>query len=82
MKNMNNIDYIDTNKIKEKLRSYNSGVPKDTGSILWELIVVVETLERNQYKLLEKIQELESTTSRQSSDECDCSECRGNYEYE
>ena len=79
---MNNIDYIDTNKIKEKLRSYNSGVPKDTGSILWELIVVVETLERNQYKLLEKIQELESTKSKQSSDECDCSECRGNYEYE
>ena len=82
MKNMNNIDYIDTNKIKEKLRSYNSGVPKETSSILWELIVVVETLERNQYKLLEKIQELESNTSRQSSDECDCSECRGNYEYE
>ena len=79
MKNMNNID---TNKIKEKLRSYNSGVPKETSSILWELIVVVETLERNQYKLLEKIKELESTTSRQSSDECDCSECRGNYEYE
>ena len=56
MKNMNNIDYIDTNKIKEKLRSYNSGVPKETSSILWELIVVVETLERNQYKLLKKIQ--------------------------
>ena len=82
MKNMNNIDYIDTNKIKEKLRNYNSGVPKDTGSILWELIVVVETLERNQYKLLEKIQELEYNTSRLSSNECDCSECRGNYEYE
>ena len=80
MKNMNNIDYIDTNKIKEKLRSYNSGVPKDTGSILWELIVVVETLERNQYKLLEKIQELESNTSRLSSNECDCPDCRGNYE--
>ena len=82
MKNMNNIDYIDTNKIKEKLRSYNSGVPKETSSILWELIVVVETLERNQYKLLEKIKELEYNTSRQSSNECDCSECRGNYEYE
>ena len=80
MKNMNNIDYIDTNKIKEKLRSYNSGVPKETSSILWELIVVVETLERNQYKLLEKIQELESNTSRLSSNECDCPDCRGNYE--
>lgn len=79
---MNNIDYIDTNKIKEKLRSYNSDVPKETSSILWELIVVVETLERNQYKLLEKIKELDSTTSRQSSNECDCSDCRGNYEYE
>lgn len=77
---MNNIDYIDTNKIKEKLRSYNSGVPKETSSILWELIVVVETLERNQYKLLEKIQELESNTSRLSSNECDCPDCRGNYE--
>lgn len=77
---MNNIDYIDTNKIKEKLRSYNSDVPKETGSILWELIVVVETLERNQYKLLEKIQELESNTSRLSSNECDCPDCRGNYE--
>ena len=80
MKNMNNIDYIDTNKIKEKLRSYNSDVPKETSSILWELIVVVETLERNQYKLLEKIQELESNTSRLSSNECDCPDCRGNYE--
>ena len=80
MKNMNNIDYIDTNKIKEKLRSYNSGVPKETSSILWELIVVVETLERNQYKLLKKIQELESNTSRLSSNECDCPDCRGNYE--
>ena len=77
---MNNIDYIDTNKIKEKLRSYNSGVSKETSSILWELIVVVETLERNQYKLLEKIQELESNTSRLSSNECDCPDCRGNYE--
>ena len=77
---MNNIEYIDTNKIKEKLRSYNSGVPKETSSILWELIVVVETLERNQYKLLEKIQELESNTSRLSSNECDCPDCRGNYE--
>ena len=77
---MNNIDYIDTNEIKEKLRSYNSGVPKETGSILWELIVVVETLERNQNKLLEKIQELEYTTSRLSSNECDCPDCRGNYE--
>lgn len=77
---MNNIDYIDTNKIKEKLRSYNSDVPKETSSILWELIVVVETLERNQYKLLEKIQELESNTSRLSSNECDCPDCRGNYE--
>ena len=77
---MNNIDYIDTNKIKEKLRSYNSGVPKETSSILWELTVVVETLERNQYKLLEKIQELESNTSRLSSNECDCPDCRGNYE--
>ena len=77
---MNNIDYIDTNKIKEKLRSYNSGVPKETSSILWELIVVVETLERNQYKLLEKIQELEYSVNRLSSNECDCSECRGDYE--
>lgn len=77
---MNNIDYIDINKIKEKLRNYNSGVPKETSSILWELIVVVETLERNQYKLLEKIQELESNTSRLSSNECDCPDCRGNYE--
>ena len=80
MKNMNNIDYIDTNKIKEKLRSYNSGVSKETSSILWELIVVVETLERNQYKLLEKIQELEYSANKLSSNECDCSECRGNYE--
>ena len=77
---MNNIDYIDTNKIKEKLRNYNSDVPKETGSILWELIVVVKTLERNQYKLLEKIQELESNTRRLSSNECDCPDCRGNYE--
>lgn len=80
MKNMNNIDYIDTNKIKEKLRSYNSGVPKETSSILWELIVVVETLERNQYKLLEKIQELEYSANKLSSNECDCPDCRGNYE--
>ena len=80
MKNMNNIDYIDTNKIKEKLRSYNSGVPKETSSILWELIVVVETLERNQYKLLEKIQELEYSANKLSSNECDCSDCRGDYE--
>ena len=77
---MNNIDYIDTNKIKEKLRSYNSGVPKETSSILWELIVVVETLERNQYKLLEKIQELEYSANKLSSNECDCSDCRGDYE--
>ena len=77
---MNNIDYIDTNKIKEKLRSYNSGVPKETSSILWELIVVVETLERNQYKLLKKIQELEYSANKLSSNECDCSDCRGNYE--
>ena len=77
---MNNIDYIDTNKIKEKLRSYNSDVPKETSSILWELIVVVETLERNQYKLLEKIQELEYSANKLSSNECDCSDCRGDYE--
>ncbi len=75
---MNNID---TNKIKDEfLGTSNCNVPKKT--ILWQLINAVETLQQNQNKLLEKIQELESTTSRQSSDECDCSECRGNYEYE
>jgi len=75
---MNNIDI---NKIKDEfLGTCDYSVPKKT--TLWQLINAVETLERNQYKLLEKIQELESTTSRQSSDECDCSECRGNYEYE
>ena len=78
MKNMNNID---TNKIKNELiRKLKIGIPRDTGSILWQLIDAVETLQQNQNKLLEKIQELEYTTSRLSSNECDCSECRGNYE--
>ena len=75
---MNNID---TNKIKNELiRKLKIGIPRDTGSILWQLIDTVETLQQNQNKLLEKIQELEYTTSRLSSNECDCSECRGNYE--
>jgi hypothetical protein len=75
---MNNID---TNKIKNELiRKLKIGIPRDTGSILWQLIDAVETLQQNQNKLLEKIQELEYTTSRLSSNECDCSECRGNYE--
>ena len=78
MKSMNNID---TNKIKNELiRKLKIGIPRDTGSILWQLIDAVETLQQNQNKLLEKIQELEYTTSRLSSNECDCSECRGNYE--
>ena len=73
---MNNID---TNKIKDELiRNYDCSVPKKT--TLWQLIDAVETLQQNQNKLLEKIQELEYTTSRLSSNECDCSECRGNYE--
>jgi hypothetical protein len=75
---MNNID---TNKIKNELiRKLKIGIPRDTGSILWQLIDAVETLQQNQNKLQEKIQELEYTTSRLSSNECDCSECRGNYE--
>ena len=75
---MNNID---TNKIKDELiRKLKIGIPRDTGSILWQLIDAVETLQQNQNKLLEKIQELEYTTSRLSSNEFDCSECRGNYE--
>ena len=75
---MNNID---TNKIKNELiRKLKIGIPRDTGSILWQLIDAVETLQQNQNKLLEKIQELEYTTSRLSSNESDCSECRGNYE--
>jgi hypothetical protein len=75
---MNNID---TNKIKNELiHKLKIGIPRDTGSILWQLIDAVETLQQNQNKLLEKIQELEYTTSRLSSNECDCSECRGNYE--
>ena len=75
---MNNIDISQIQS--DLINKFNSSIPKDTGSILWELIVVVETLERNQYKLLEKIQELESNTSRLSSNECDCPDCRGNYE--
>lgn len=72
---------IDTEKIKNELiLKYNGSIPKDTGSILWQLIDAVKTLEQNQNKLLEKIQELEYNTSRLSSNECDCSVCRGNYE--
>jgi hypothetical protein len=64
---MNNID---TNKIKNELiRKLKIGIPRDTGSILWQLIDAVETLQQNQNKLLEKIQELEYTTSRLSSNE-------------
>jgi hypothetical protein len=66
---MNNID---TNKIKNELiRKLKIGIPRDTGSILWQLIDAVETLQQNQNKLLEKIQELEYTTSRLSSNECE-----------
>ena len=66
---MNNID---TNKIKNELiRKLKIGIPRDTGSILWQLIDAVETLQQNQNKLLEKIQELEYTTRRLSSNEFD-----------
>ena len=76
---MNNIDYIDTNKIKDEfLGTSNCSVPRKT--ILWQLINAVEILQKNQNELLEKIQELESNTSRLSSNECDCPDCRGNYE--
>jgi hypothetical protein len=43
---MNNID---TNKIKNELiRKLKIGIPRDTGSILWQLIDAVETLQQNQ----------------------------------
>jgi len=70
---MNNID---TKKIKDELSlKFNGSIPRDTGFILWQLIDAVESLQQNQNKLLEKIQELEYT-NRLSSNECDCSDCR------
>ena len=71
---MNNID---TNKIKDELiLKFNGSIPRDTGFILWQLIDAVESLQQNQNKLLEKIQELEYNTSRLSSNEYDCPDCR------
>ena len=75
---MNNINIKQIQS--DLINKFNSSIPKDTGSILWQLLNAVEALQENQNKLLERIQELEYSANRLSSNECDCSDCRGNYE--
>ena len=75
---MNNIDISQIQS--DLINKFNSSIPKDTGSILWQLLNAVEALQENQNKLLERIQELEYSANKLSSNECDCSDCRGDYE--
>ena len=75
---MNNINIKQIQS--DLINKFNSSIPKDAGSILWQLLNAVEALQENQNKLLERIQELEYSANRLSSNECDCSVCRGNYE--